>query len=464
MLAAEWAERYRRSPYYQQYVVQRLQSAQTPAVQAANRAAAVQRKRPRASALRQFAILCQRHWAVIRRDQKAFLILLLQAPLIGLSSFASMNSPTFDRVKGSPSDALTTLFLAVIIVLLFGTVNAAREFTKELAVYKRERMVNLKIAPYVFSKVFIALLFCLYQVGIYLIFTLFTTDWPKMNLAEWSSIYFTLSLASLSGVMLGLLLSALSSTDGQAVALIPVILIPQFIFAGVLMPDLGKAPVIPYIATSRWATTALATITHADKAGNDDPDVAQKVDDALKANLALKIQEETDKAFNEKLETTVQDELGPQVDKQTNDVVAQQKKAAEAEATSKTYRSIVEQSEARGQPIPLSMADQQANQARQRAQQGVDAKRSEIANNVADNVEGPLRSEIKDRIRADVASEVTKKFNEEASVENPVVKQAYDYFGDIFHENLAKSWAAMTVILAVLLGIILVLQKRKDVI
>ena len=36
--------------------------------------------------------------------------------------------------------------------------------------------------------------------------------------------------------MLGLLLSAISSNDGQAVALIPVILIPQFIFAGVMMP------------------------------------------------------------------------------------------------------------------------------------------------------------------------------------------------------------------------------------
>ena len=74
---------------------------------------------------------------------------------------------------------LQTLFLAVIIVLLFGTVNAAREFTKEIPVYKRERMVNLKVGPYVFSKVFVsALVLSLPGGGLSLSSPLITIDWP----------------------------------------------------------------------------------------------------------------------------------------------------------------------------------------------------------------------------------------------------------------------------------------------
>ncbi len=456
-LAAEWARRYRQSPQYQKYVAQRLQTVRQPTPA---QAAPAPRQRPRASAFRQFGILSQRHWSVLRRDTKGLAILLLQAPLIGLSSFASMGGDTFDPVKGSVADAMTTLFLAVIIVLLFGTVNAAREFTKELAVYKRERMVNLKIAPYVFSKVFVGLMFCLYQVGIYLIFTLFTTDWPPMDAAQWASLYFTLSLASLSGVMLGLLLSALSTTDGQAVALIPVILIPQFIFAGVLMPDLAKAPVIPYIATSRWATTALATITQADLAGSQNPDIDKQISEAKENELRKAIAEEGDKAVAEELDAEVAKQLPAIVKAQTDEILASETRAAQDRAEAQARRQMSLQP----QPPPPAMVEQQVAQAREQARRQVAAQRPKIEAEVRASAEPTLRLQVEKAIRDKVADTARAKADSSPPPENPARKAARENFGDIFDVNVVVNWTAMILILAALLGFILVLQKRKDVI
>jgi hypothetical protein len=220
------------------------------------------------SSLRQWTILSQRYLDVMRNDRKTLLVLLLQAPLIGLTTLVSMNKPSFDPMDGLPSTAMTSLFLMVIIVMLFGTVNTAREITKEAPVYRRERMVNLRIVPYIGSKIFVVALFVVYQVAVYLAITLITTDYPAMSASLWTQFVLTLLMAAMSGALLGLLISAATSSTDQATALIPVILIPQFIFAGVLMPDMANSP-IAKIATSKWAVEAMATLTDADLAGKE---------------------------------------------------------------------------------------------------------------------------------------------------------------------------------------------------
>jgi ABC-type multidrug transport system ATPase subunit/pSer/pThr/pTyr-binding forkhead associated (FHA) protein len=455
-LAAEWGVRYRNSPYYRKYVADRLREGRSPAPATGT----ASRRRPRTSAWTQFVILSSRYWAVMRRDPKSLAILLAQAPLIGLFSFMNFGKALFSRVGGSPDKALTVLFLAIIIVLLFGTVNAAREFTKEIPVYKRERMVNLKVGPYVFSKVFVAGLFCLYQVAVYLAFTLITIDWPPMAAAAWSQIYITLSLASLSGVMLGLLLSALSSNDGQAVALIPVILIPQFIFAGVLMPDLAKMPVVPQISTSKWAMAALATITHADLAGSEDPAIDERIDTARREAIELKVREEGDKAVAEQLEAKVQEELPGRVKAQTDQVVARETASAQDKAEAQARREMSKQL----MPVPADEQERQVKKARDQAAREVAAKRPEIEAQVRAEMEPVLRREIEQGIRDEVRRRVEEGAGEAASDENPVVEAAREHFGDIFDANIAMSWAAMMTIDLVLLGLILFLQKRKDVV
>jgi ABC-type multidrug transport system ATPase subunit/pSer/pThr/pTyr-binding forkhead associated (FHA) protein len=468
--AAEWSKRYRQSPYYRTHVIDGLRHVQTGNL-AVNQSMAT-RKRPPVSAFRQFGILSSRYWAVMRRDPKNLLILLLQAPLIGLMSFINYNQAIFDRNDGNPMQALTTIFLAVIIVLLFGTVNSAREITKEISVYRRERMVNLEIGPYILSKVFVGILLCLYQVAVYLAFTLLSTDWPTMSTGAWGGIYTTLTLASMSGIMLGLLLSSLSSSDGQAVALIPVILIPQFIFAGVLMPDLVKSmPAVSQIATSKWAVSALATITEADKAGeirmkSQMPDLTQQTEQARRsceAEMQLRIQSETERVVNERLEEEAQKVLATEVQKETDRIMREQTESAQNKA----------EAEARRQG-GIFVTEQDIRSARQRAATQVANKRPQVEAQVRAQMEPQVRLQVREQLTNAVRPQVEASVREEAAkagkdcaqitVQVPDIPNPIDQLpAELFDTPPWKAWVAMTTIMLAVLGMIFLSQYRKDI-
>jgi ABC-type multidrug transport system ATPase subunit/pSer/pThr/pTyr-binding forkhead associated (FHA) protein len=468
--AAEWSNRYRRSSYYRTHVIEGLRHVKAGDLPANQETET--RKRPQVSAVRQFGILSSRYWAVMRRDPKNLLILLLQAPLIGVMSFINANQAIFDRDDGNPMQALTTIFLAVIIVLLFGTVNSAREITKEISVYRRERMVNLEIGPYILSKVFVGILLCLYQVAVYLAFTLLSTDWPPMSTGDWAGIYTTLTLASMSGIMLGLLLSSLSSTDGQAVALIPVILIPQFIFAGVLMPDLVKSmPAASQIATSKWAVAALATITQADRAGEarvnaQKPDLTEQNEKARKAceaQMRLQIQAETERIVNERLEAEVQKVLAVEVQKETDRVIREQTESAQNKAEADARR--------RG---GIFITEQDVRNARQQAAAQVASKRPQVEAQVRAQMEPQIRLQVREQLTNAVRPQVEASVHEEmaktgkdcaqVTVQLPEIPNPLDQLPkELFDTPPWKAWGAMTTIMLVLLGMIFVSQYRKDV-
>lgn len=459
-LAAEWGRRYQQSLYYQKYVIGRAREIQQASSRSdAQRVGASNRRRPRTSPIHQFGVLSNRTWAVLRRDPKNLAILLLQAPLIGIMSLINLNKEIFAPGKGNQGDALQTLFLAVIIVLLFGTVNAAREFTKEIPVYKRERMVNLQVAPYVFSKVFVSGIFCLYQVAVYLFFTYFTTDWPNglMGVSGWGQLYLTLTLASLSGIMLGLLLSALSSNDGQAVALIPVILIPQFIFAGVMMPNLATTPVIPQIATSKWAVAALSNITFVEDLplqASGSGDAKTQRDEMIEAIKEYRIQKEVDRVIAERLPGEVEKALADEVKKATDHEIEIQTEAAQNKAEAQAYKQM------EGQLMMTpAQKEQQAARARQQAAAQVGANRLKI--------ETEMRSKLRPAVEATVRAELTRRVRSEVSAKLPTDQALFEIKGQwdhIFGTRTATDWAAMTAIVVALLGIILVLIKRKDVV
>jgi hypothetical protein len=84
--------------------------------------------------------------------------------------------------------------------------------------------------------------------------------------------YISLALAALSGMMIGLALSAISPNEDTAQSLLPVILIPLIVFAGVKIALVDKfTTVIALIFPSHWAMAALGSSLglHGDKLGGD---------------------------------------------------------------------------------------------------------------------------------------------------------------------------------------------------
>ncbi|HXR64799.1 MAG TPA: FHA domain-containing protein, partial [Ktedonobacteraceae bacterium] len=265
---AEAEKRFKQASAYQQYIAEPLAravenvDAQTPRDRRQIRS--TQRQNP----WKQFLILSLRYLELLWNDKWNLLILLLQAPIIGIILFIlvhSLNETTvfhqpipFDKV----GDSQRFLFIMSFAAMMFGCINAAREIIKEEHIFRRERAVNLGIMPYLLSKVLILSVLCLLQCIILLgMMNLATTFYSGIIMPEFAEFYITLALISIAGVMIGLTISALVRNNDQAMSFIPLLLIPQVIFSGSMFP-LKNIPlqIFGALFSLRWAMASLGSI------------------------------------------------------------------------------------------------------------------------------------------------------------------------------------------------------------
>ena len=166
-------------------------------------------------------------------------------------------------------DAQRVIFLVAFFAVIFGIINGTREIVKEIGIYRRERAVALRILPYLFSKMMVLGVLALVQgASMLLIVHILEPFSQSVFLPVLLEMYITLALAGVAGVMMGLLISALAPNDDTANSLLPIIIIPQVIFAGSIIPlkdwfTQGVAALFP----TRWALTAMGSSLglHSDK-------------------------------------------------------------------------------------------------------------------------------------------------------------------------------------------------------
>ena len=316
--------RFKASPEYQKYVVAPLNQGPAGAGRAATLAAqaheVVQPKRGKP--WKQFRLLSERYIELLKNDRGNLAILLLQAPIIAIIlylmtaggafaatsvvtcapgtyraagipstvantsdcqnviNFLQSNNPRAQQMlqraggdinvalqpfikPGSGADAQTTLFIMAFAAVMFGCINGAREIVKEEPIYKRERTVNLGIAPYLFSKVVVLGVLCALQSLVLVVVVDLKTPYPDKGLILPSAgveIYVTMFLTSMAGLMMGLALSALAPNNDRATSFIPILLIPQVIFSGVIFTL--ASPIMQIVGgffAERWAMAAMGS-------------------------------------------------------------------------------------------------------------------------------------------------------------------------------------------------------------
>jgi len=176
-------------------------------------------------------------------------------------------------ITGQSGDAQRVIFLICFIAALFGCINGAREIVKEGAIYRRERLVNLGIVPYMFSKIVVLGVLALLQTAsMVLIVHIFEPFHEGVFLPVLLEVYITLALSAVAGVIVGLAVSAMATNEDNANTLLPVILIPQVIFAGSIIPLKDWfSTVVAAIFPIRWAMAALGSTIglHSDKISGD---------------------------------------------------------------------------------------------------------------------------------------------------------------------------------------------------
>jgi ABC-type multidrug transport system ATPase subunit/pSer/pThr/pTyr-binding forkhead associated (FHA) protein len=286
--AAIWEGCFRASPYYQQNVASRL-SGISPRVGLTP--VAVCKARQHVSSLQQLSVLMRRYFDLIRRDTMSLFILLAVMPIIGLLLLLMANpfdltGKTAGAVRAeiqAEIDDLRThqvplqadaqfsasyvvvgsaqklLFMLALAANLLGTFGAAYEIVKEDAIYRRERMVNLRLIPYLLSKIVVLAVFGLVQCFLLLLVIGRRVTYPDHGVLMPATLemYVTLVLATLASICLGLLISSLARSADMVIYVILLILFVQIIFAGAIFDLPAAAKPISYLTTTRWTLEAL---------------------------------------------------------------------------------------------------------------------------------------------------------------------------------------------------------------
>ncbi len=278
--AAAGEERFKRSPYYQQYVAHRQQTLSQVQQQATAKAATL--KGPKVSSIQQFFVLTRRYLDLVLRDKLLLTVLMVVMPIIGALVLlvsdanwlvgntiaeierqlaadlaAGNNSATYTVI----GDSQTLLFIMALAAVLLGLFASVYEIVKERSVYRRERMVTLRIFPYIASKVIVLGLFALIQCLLLMLVIRLKVDYPSEGvfLPAPLEMYITLVLGTMAAIMMGLLISALVPNANTVIYLVFLVLFFQMIFAGVLFDLPGITNQFSALTLTRWSMEGLGS-------------------------------------------------------------------------------------------------------------------------------------------------------------------------------------------------------------
>lgn len=269
-----WAEYYRRSALYQKFITNRQTGEVARPVSAATKGwgGGV------ADQLKQFGVLARRYLDLIRHDKISLGVLLAVMPIIGLfllliSSGAALVGNTIEEIKAILEtdgvyqvayQAQELLFMLALSANLLGVFAASFEIIKEEAVYRRERMINLRTLPYFGSKFIVLGGFMLLQCLLLLLVLAVKIRFPGAGAMGWAPLeyYFTLVFTALASVALGLFISALARSRDMVIYLVLLALFLQIVFSGAIF-KLGPATtLLSYLTITRWSLEALGASTN----------------------------------------------------------------------------------------------------------------------------------------------------------------------------------------------------------
>jgi ABC-type multidrug transport system ATPase subunit len=265
-VAEDWKRKFQTTEAYRRNVVEPLSLLPKD-----GRAAAPPKRRASpVDAVRQWGTLTRRYLEVLSRDKFNLLILFGQAPIIAFMTYL---------VVGSKSPRDFPFFMLALVSIWFGTSVASREIIRERAVYTRERMVNLRLLPYVASKLFVLALIVSCQCLLLFGSLKFLHYSGLMNLPGWAIPQLVVvMLTAMVGLALGLLVSAMVKTSEMATSLVPLILIPQILFSGLVGVPQSTAKVIGTLMPATWAFDGLKRWSRLDTLDEEgsDPDGENK--------------------------------------------------------------------------------------------------------------------------------------------------------------------------------------------
>ena len=498
----EWRERYLSSPIYAQVMGwdTGARAAISSQVGAASQAQRPPSNKRRISSMRQFIILSARNLKIMMQDKISLALMLVLAPILGLMDFI-WGKDLFDPVVGNPELVMTQWYMLAIIALLAGALSSVREIVKEAEIYKRERAVNLRIFPYLSSKMWVGVVLALYQGAVLMIFKLIFVHPVFPGTQDYLAFYITLVLASLSGYVIGLTISTVAPNQNASMLLLITVLVPQFLFAGAILPleQIPGGEAISSIMSSRWVYESFVLSTHmGDKIVNDPclsfpkedrrhlPDEIKDNCDCMGASIFTDCA-----AFPGILSTDFYDDLAKQM-------VALPEPIEPLQPTAYLYPTALPSLTPIFTPTPMAsptplptpadprQMDAYMDDQRAQGKEQQDAVMDQFEQYRLDSQDqGQVYADQMDvqgdeyvELRQDQADQYTDAMqdygderaewqkNREKAINSAetLLGTIYDDSGYVFEGTIFSRWTALFIIMLVLMSIMLYFQKRKDVV
>ncbi|MBX6723179.1 MAG: ABC transporter permease, partial [Dactylosporangium sp.] len=300
-----WAQRFRVSEFYQQYVMEPMISVPVAAptstpparqtVRQTLREKVWRRAAPPASAesgspakpvrltlgrlplvrralhpsapLRQFVTLCARMAAVIGAD-RGYALFLLGLPLVlallthSVPGELGLSTPPPRMIS---LEAQRLLVVLVVGAAFMGIAPAIREIVSESSIYRRERAVGLSPSSYLASKIVVFTLINTVQVIIFVRLALWGRGGPDRALvfdSPMTEVIVPVALVSISCTVLGLCISALVRTVEQTTPVLVIAVMTQLVLSGGLFELEDAGPILQHVswlAQTRWGLAATAS-------------------------------------------------------------------------------------------------------------------------------------------------------------------------------------------------------------
>ncbi len=207
----------------------------------------------------QFGVLARRYARCMLRDGRTLWVLLVQAPIIAICIGVVLPRDVLAQSSLASFYAVLLSFLLITASVWLGVTSACREIVKERPIFERESAAGVRLGAYVAAKVVVLFVLAIVQVTLLVGITVILQP-----LHQGPSAYLTAGvlcvLAAWASVAMGLVVSAFARSPDQAGSAVPLLLIPQLLFAGAIIPTaVMPAPVrvLSELTFSRWALAGL---------------------------------------------------------------------------------------------------------------------------------------------------------------------------------------------------------------
>jgi ABC-type multidrug transport system ATPase subunit len=218
--------------------------------------------------MKQFGIFSLRSILTKLANQQYMLMSLLEAPLLALiigyfTRYTSEMAISGEYIFRENVNLPAYLFIGVVVAMFLGLNFSVEEIIRDRRILERESFLRLSRMSYLHSKIFVLFLISAIQIFTFVIVGNTILEIKGMLFHYWAILFTVACLANVIGLNISSGLNSVVATY----LMIPLIVVPQLLFSGVMIrfdrlnniiDHPSYVPVIGELMPCRWAYEALA--------------------------------------------------------------------------------------------------------------------------------------------------------------------------------------------------------------